>query len=357
MNKRLIKEILDLQKKQSSIPLLENDYLIYVDETNMNKIYTIIKAPSDSVYKHKFIRLNFDIPENYPYSPPKVRFINYDSVRIHPTMYEDGQCCSTILNTWGDSKYEKWTPSMGIETILLMFHSFLDNNPYTHEPGGRDDPSYTVYVLYKSWYSCLLRYLQYETIDIFKEFIYTYLINNIGDIITDLNFLNNAYPYGNYYTRCFEIDDFYIDYNKVIDDLEYYYDYYLDNTLPNYHEVYDVNEGQELQELQELHENDTVSQEGEQENDLINCNICFDTQQLNDIIIKLGCCHLFHIKCIQQNLMNNEDVCPMCRKELSFSDKLIIESNNEWTINPCTKRKIKVNGRTYKYLVEQGVFN
>lgn len=349
MNKRLAKEILELQKKQNSLPLLDNDYLIYIDDYDMNKIYTIIKAPYDSLYRHKFIRLDLDIPENYPFSPPKVTFVNHDNVRIHPTMYENGQCCSTILNTWGNSKYEKWTPSMGIETILLMFHSFLDNHPYMHEPGGKDNPSYSNYVLYKSWYSCLIRYLQYETIDIFLDYIYEYLFNNIGEIFDYLHELHNTYPDSFYYTPCYEIDTYYINYTRVIHDLEYYYNSYLEENTKNLSDSYSDSL---------LSYNYDTEMENLTHN--INCHICFDTNNINenmDILLHLSCNHSFHLKCIQQNLINNEDVCPMCRKELCFADKLIIESNNNWTINPFTKRKIKVNGKTYNYLLEKGVFN
>jgi hypothetical protein len=70
----------------------------------MRIIHSIIKCPQDSVYRHKFIRLDLTIPSNYPYEPPQVSFVNYDGVRIHPNMYESGKCCSTILNTWGDSE-------------------------------------------------------------------------------------------------------------------------------------------------------------------------------------------------------------------------------------------------------------
>jgi ubiquitin-protein ligase len=149
-NKRLLNEIKRLFIQQNNKDLLDNDYLIHFDDTNINKVQTIIKAPQDSVYRHKFIRLDFEIPDNYPYSPPKVTFVNFDGVRIHPNMYEDGKCCSTILNTW-PSDNEKWTSSMGIETVLLAFISFLDYNPYTFEPGGRDDSTYTDFVLYQSW--------------------------------------------------------------------------------------------------------------------------------------------------------------------------------------------------------------
>ena len=186
VNRRFLKEVRQLYIQQSQRELLDNDYLISYNETNMNRLHAIIRGPNDSVYRHKFVRLDFKIPDNYPHSPPEVSFINYDGVRIHPNMYESGKCCATILNTWGDSKFEKWTSSMGIETILITFHSFLDNNPYMYEPGGRDDQSYTDYVLYQSWISCLIRYLQNERIELFSNFIHNYMLTNIDGIFNDL---------------------------------------------------------------------------------------------------------------------------------------------------------------------------
>ena len=73
-------------------------------------------------------------------------------------MYEDGKCCLTILNTWPSEK-EKWESTMGIETILLAFLSLLDHHPYIYEPGGRDDTSYSDYVLFQTFTSCLIRYI------------------------------------------------------------------------------------------------------------------------------------------------------------------------------------------------------
>jgi hypothetical protein len=97
----------------------------------------------------------------------------------------------------------------------------------------------------------------------------------------------------------------------------------------------------------------TLNKKDEEE---IKCNICFDTNETNEMTIKLSCNHTFHIKCISEYILIN-DVCPMCRSEISRMDKLTIDSNNEWTINPFTKRKIKIGGKTYRYLIEKGVFN
>lgn len=43
--------------QQTQNELLHNDYLIYFDESNINEVSALIKAPHDSVYRHKFIRL------------------------------------------------------------------------------------------------------------------------------------------------------------------------------------------------------------------------------------------------------------------------------------------------------------
>lgn len=342
MNKRLLKELRNLYIQQNQKELLQNDYLVWFDETNINRVCTLIKAPHDSVYRHKFVRLDFKIPDNYPHSPPEVSFVNHDGVRIHPNMYENGKCCSTILNTWGDSKYEKWTSSMGIETILLTFHSFLDNNPYTYEPGGQDDSSYTVYVLYQSWITCLIRYLQHEKIPQFRQMIENYMLVNIEGIFDDLNTLDEEYPYDTYHTRCFEIDDYVINYDRIRESLQNHYNYidYVENIADADENVLDYTQ--------------FVNRE-------YACNICFDTDDVTGTNhCSLACGHKFHKGCIKTHIENNSNVCPMCRTELSGSDVNLLqtdvrEKDADWIINPTTKRRVKVGSRTWKYLKEEGL--
>ena len=364
-NRRFLKEIRQLYVQQSQRELLDNDYLIHYNETDINRLHAIIRAPVDSVYRHKFVRLDFKIPDNYPHSPPEVTFVNYDGVRIHPNMYENGKCCATILNTWGDSKFEKWTSSMGIETILITFHSFLDNNPYMYEPGGRDDPSYTVYVLYQSWISCLIRYLQNERIELFNNFIHNYMLTNIDCIFSDLALLEEFYPNGYYETRCFEVERYSIDYSR------------LTTTLQNYYNYIDFSEN---------HTDEDVSFD-----DFINreytCCICYDCDQTqsHEFIFSLqNCKHVFHKPCIKQHIETNTNICPMCRTELSDEDFLSLttqepqqeesqqesqqeelqqelqqeepqqEYEDEWMINPLTRRRIKIGGKTWLYLKNLG---
>lgn len=345
-NKRLIKEVNKLIFEQNSKQnVLDNDYLVAFDEQNINRIFAIIKAPFESVYRHKFIRLNLDIPSNYPHSPPKVTFINYDGVRIHPFMYQDGKCCATILNTWPSNvsadgnKIEAWTSSMGIETILITFFSFLDNNPYMLEPGGRDDPSYTRYVLFQTWKTCLIRYLDAQQPQIFKEFMNTYILTNIDQIFKDLNEFNVRYPPGRYYTACFETDEFNIDYNNIIQHLEYRLQYI------DYKEACDS-------------DSDYVDFD-EFVNTSYGCQICFDTNDSEGETISLLCGHTYHIGCLNNHIKSNGNLCSLCRKNIEKEDldKLPKEKeivvDNIWTVNPDTGRRIKIGGKTYLRLISE----
>lgn len=344
VNKRLFKELKQLQIQQLSKNLLDNDYIISVNEENMNKVNCLIKAPQDSVYKHTFIRLDMDIPTDYPHSPPTVTFLNYDGVRIHPNMYEDGKCCATILNTW-PSDNEKWTSSMGIETILLTFHSFLDNQPYTHEPGGRDERSYTVYVRYQTFITCLLRYLSFETIPSFKEFMTAYLFENITDIFQTIDNLIQEYPIGYYHTSCFEIDEFFINYDNIRRKLCDFYGIMelfgesLDDVIPNIDE----------NNMEENIDNLVIT-------DDYRCNICFDTEKLGNVQ-QLNCSHTFHRLCLDRHINKNMAVCPICRQSIELIKERKYNKEVLWVVNPKTQRKIKVGSKTYETLVNDCIIN
>ena len=361
MSKRLYKELKDLILQQESKPLLENDYLIYFEDHNIRKVHAIIKGNDDSVYRHKFIRFIIDIPDDYPFVPPIVTFVNYDGVRIHPTLYEDGRTCSTILNTW-PSDNEKWCSSFCIETILLMFQSFLDNNPYTHEPGGRDNDTYTDFVLHQTWQTCLIRYIYDENIpDLFLYYINEYLLKNMNEIFNELYILHLKYPDDIYTTTCFYIYDYNMHYSNIIYVLENYCNEYLlkqqdhseldhdeldqyeldkdeldhdelnqdelDQDELDQHELDQHELDQHELDQHELNQHDLGKDEldqdlqNEQYNGNIeniehihfNCNICYDTS-LDDInYIKLECNHTFHEYCIKRHVLYNGQNCSFCR--------------------------------------------
>ena len=52
------------------------------------------------------------------------------------------------------------------------------------------------------------------------------------------------------------------------------------------------------------------------------CSICIDNLKKGNEIIKLGCNHIFHKKCIKSYLLNYDNKCPLCRT-------IILQKNNE----------------------------
>jgi len=346
VNKRLLKELRLLTIQQNSKNLLDNDYLVSFDESDLTKVFAIIKGPKDSLYRHKFIRLNFDIPNNYPFSPPKVSFVNYDGTRIHPVFYETGVVCCTILNTWpsleseSKNKLEAWTSSFGIETVILTFFSFLDKEPYTYEANAPNNDSYNAYVLFQGWYTCLIRYLESrnEQPELFTTFISNYLLMNVSDIMEDLTDLNKDYPPDAYQTNCFYIGYYTVNYIKVM------------NKLVEWYNFIDYKENLELE---------TDIDYATFLNTDYSCNICFDTA-VDGELIELSCKHSFHIKCIKLHVTNNGNICSLCRTDINTKDleKINVEVNdteNNWIINPETKRKVKVGSKTYKRLKEEKI--
>ena len=189
----------------------------------------------------------------------------------------------------------------------------------------------------------MIRYLQNEDIEPFKEFIHNYLLLNIDNIFQDLQTLDDLYKSGYYHTRCFEIDEFYINYSKISSKLQDYY---------NYIEFCETEV--ELNSFEEFTNRD------------YKCCICYDTTNtdtdMNTLdITTLQCSHSFHKACLQDHMQTNNSICPMCRTELSEYDKKNNENINEqgneqgiWMINPLTKRKIKIGGRTFNYLKNNG---
>ena len=80
---------------------------------------TII-GPTGSVYEGGIFNLSIEFPPNYPFKPPKIRFIT----RIyHPNINMSGGICLDILK-------DQWSPALTISKVLISLCSLLDDpNP------------------------------------------------------------------------------------------------------------------------------------------------------------------------------------------------------------------------------------
>jgi len=123
-----IKEILNYSK--------ENNNIFYKhSEDNLLLGHALIIGDEDSPYKYGNYMFEIKYPSDYPFSPPKVKFLTNDGIiRYHPNLYKNGTCCLSILNTW---KGDQWTACQTILSVLLSISSLFQNNSLILEPGIR----------------------------------------------------------------------------------------------------------------------------------------------------------------------------------------------------------------------------
>jgi ubiquitin-protein ligase len=158
---RNIKRIMIDYKEILNEPIERIHYIH--DETNVLKGYAMIIGREDTPYEDGYYFFDFTFPQNYPFSPPLVTFINYDgSTRFNPNLYIGGKVCLSILNTWDG---EKWSSCQSIKSILLSLSILiLNEEPILNEPGiTRDHPCFNNYhklIEYKNVEISILKYLE-----------------------------------------------------------------------------------------------------------------------------------------------------------------------------------------------------
>ena len=123
-------------------------YYYQADETNMNHGHVMIMGVENSPYYGGFYFFDHTFPDEYPFVPPKWKFLTNDGkTRFNPNLYQingHGKVCLSILNTWGESTWSQVQRfSSVIETVRA--HLFHDK-PLINEPGYSDtDPMNDIY--------------------------------------------------------------------------------------------------------------------------------------------------------------------------------------------------------------------
>lgn len=183
--KRLLRDIKDLNKN----PLTEHGIYYKHSEDDMLKGYALIIGPKETPYQYGNYVFEFTFPEDYPHTPPKVKYLTNDgTVRFNPNLYQNGRVCLSILNTW---KGDAWTGCQTISTILLTLVTVLHSTPLINEPGfyitHEDNKPYNAIVAYKNFEVAIIKAFTMFKTSVFKDEIEREFIKNYDKIIEALD--------------------------------------------------------------------------------------------------------------------------------------------------------------------------
>lgn len=104
------------------------------EESDMFNWEAIIKGPQETPYANGLFHLSINIPSDYPYKPPYIRFI---TPIFHPNVNSQGTICLNILK-------DSWSPALTIGKLLLSISSLMA------EPNPDDPLDATAALLLKS---------------------------------------------------------------------------------------------------------------------------------------------------------------------------------------------------------------
>ena len=80
-----------------------------INEQDLFHLRGSIMGPEDSPYAGGVFHLDIRLPENYPFRPPKIRFV---TKIYHPNIDLHGRICVDILR-------EYWSPVFTVSKVLL----------------------------------------------------------------------------------------------------------------------------------------------------------------------------------------------------------------------------------------------
>jgi len=100
-------------------------------EHNLRYFNVVIAGPQDSAYDGGVYKLELFLPEEYPMTPPKVRFL---TKIYHPNVDRLGRICLDILK-------DKWSPALQIRTVLISIQALMSapnpDDPLNNEAAER----------------------------------------------------------------------------------------------------------------------------------------------------------------------------------------------------------------------------
>jgi ubiquitin-conjugating enzyme (huntingtin interacting protein 2) len=107
---RIKKEIEDLKRDTSSGIIVETD------PNNPSHLKGTLRGPDDTPYARGIFEVDIIIPEDYPFCPPKMKFI---TKVWHPNVSsQTGAICLDILK-------DQWSPALTMKTVMISLQALM----------------------------------------------------------------------------------------------------------------------------------------------------------------------------------------------------------------------------------------
>ena len=108
-----------LNKESKEYLKLKDDIQLYLRDTeNIFKWQAKLRGPPDTPYSEGTFLVNIDVPNDYPISPPKCKFI---TKVFHPNIhFETGEICFELLK-------DKWSPAWSLESVCRAIIDLLSS--------------------------------------------------------------------------------------------------------------------------------------------------------------------------------------------------------------------------------------
>jgi len=106
--------------------------------SNASLFDVILKGPIDSPYQGGLFKLTMEIPSDYPFRPPTIRF---RTQIYHPNINGESICLDILK--------KEWSPAFSLHKVLLSISSLLANpnpdDPLSPEVGAEFKANYAQY--------------------------------------------------------------------------------------------------------------------------------------------------------------------------------------------------------------------
>jgi ubiquitin-protein ligase len=187
--KRILKDINDLEKTN----LNSHGIYHYIYDDDIYNMKVLMIGPSNTPYEFGFYFFNIVMPNDYPFSPPKVTYCTQNGkTRFNPNLYVNGKVCLSIINTWNGPR---WTSCNSISTILLSIQALVFvENPLQNEPGyeketGIKNDNYNNLLLYENFRTAIHKMILTPppTFEEFNSITIKYFIDNYQNIIDKID--------------------------------------------------------------------------------------------------------------------------------------------------------------------------